>query len=260
MIPEGQSLVMQVLNKCGDVLYSQNTGVTLADLDLGTITVSEPPVALALSGTVVDCSNNPVASGWVNVLLEGLNYRIAVTKGSFTMNISRCSAVEANLQVTAGDYGTSQQGSASRFSVTTGTQNLGQLSACGVSTIQSINLSLGSIAYTLTVAPDSIAYFAQGTTMNVDAMSNAGENPYKRISFNIQGVTGTGSYSCPLFDLEVGSEDFMAPAGSPPVQITIASYGPVNGYITGSLSGTLADTVSKINYPLSGSFNILRSN
>ncbi|MDR3712875.1 MAG: hypothetical protein P4L51_08670 [Puia sp.] len=260
MIPEGQIYTVQVLNKCAGVIYSQSTGMVLADLDLGTITVSQSSTALTLTGTVVDCSSNPVASGTVSALLEGLTYRAAVMNGSFTLSISRCSTEQASLQVIAVDNTTSQAGTATTVSVTTGSQDLGQLIACGTNTTQFITLVLGgSSSYSLNYPTDSIQYFAQGTTFNVWGTTRTGITPGKEISFNVQNVTGTGTYSIPIFDFVLSNEDYQNPSASP-VQMTISSYGPVNGFISGTLSGTLVDTVSRVSYPMTGSFNFLRSN
>jgi hypothetical protein len=103
----------------------------LSDLDLGTLIVDMDTAALNLTGTVVDCSNNPVANGFVNVSLEGLNYSTAVSNGAFSLSIVRCSGSTETAVLTAADYGTQQVGKGVSLTVKSGSQDAGQLSACG---------------------------------------------------------------------------------------------------------------------------------
>ncbi|HEX9513395.1 MAG TPA: carboxypeptidase-like regulatory domain-containing protein [Puia sp.] len=261
IIPKGQTLLFQVLSSCGTLLYGQNVGPVLTDEDLGNPTVDVSNGTVVLNGTVVDCSNNPVVNGYVNAYIDGLNYRSGVTNGAFTLNISRCSVAPAQAQLTAGDYGTSQQGNASTISVTTGSQNAGQLSACGVSLTQFINVTFNGNTYSVTAPPDSVTYYyqSQPSASYFTGNSATGVTPHLRFSFQIPNLTGTGAYSTNSFDMGVGSRTFWPLSGTS-IQYSVTAYGAVNGFITGNLSGTLQDTVSRVSYPMTGNFKVKRTN
>ncbi|MBK7410804.1 MAG: hypothetical protein IPJ40_23765 [Saprospirales bacterium] len=73
-IPAGEALVLEILDLCGEVVYTENIGpfsadVVLADLILPSSAFTNMPVNI--SGTLVDCDGNPVPNGYVKVMLGG---------------------------------------------------------------------------------------------------------------------------------------------------------------------------------------------
>ena len=131
LLPKGQNLLMQVMTECGTMIGGFNVGPAVADVNLGTVTVNIQNAELTLTGTVVNCSNNPVGSGYVSVVLDGLNYRAAVANGFFTLPISRCFLSTDPVQLLAVDLSDNQQSTVTTISADTGTVNVGQLTACG---------------------------------------------------------------------------------------------------------------------------------
>ena len=131
VLPKGQEFVLQAMTECGGLLGGINVGPTLSDLSLGSITVSPTNAAeLILKGTVANCSNNLVDSGYVNVLVDGLNHRAAVTKGAFMLPINRCYATTVQVKLTAVDLTNQTTGSTVTISALSDTVRTGQLSAC----------------------------------------------------------------------------------------------------------------------------------
>ena len=258
LIPQGETLIFQVLSQCGSVLFGENVGPALGDQDLGTITVTLNATTLTLTGTVVDCSNSPVASGFVNAYIEGLNYRAAVTAGAFTLSFVRCSNSTVPVELTAGDYGTSQQGATSQVSVSSGSQDVGQLSACGVTLDQFMHVTVNGTTYNVTAPPDSIRYYNQGGYASFDGYT-VGSTSYTRVDFTLQNLTGTGTYPALYFDMS-NANLYYTQQSSDPIQCSVSAYGSVNGFITGNFSGTLMDSVTKATYPMSGSFKVKRTN
>jgi len=130
LIPKGQTLVMLVETECGTVLGGMNVGPAVGDQDLGSVKVTISEIALRLSGTVVNCSNAPVDSGYVSIRVDGLNYRATVTKGAFTMPVSRCFTTTIPVQMQAFDFQTQQGGVSGTITASNGKVDAGQLSAC----------------------------------------------------------------------------------------------------------------------------------
>jgi hypothetical protein len=129
-IPKGQSLVMEVVTECGNRVGGMNVGPALQDVDLKTLTVNMTTSDLTLSGKVVNCSANPVDSGMVNIIVDGLDYRAIVTKGTFTLPITRCYNTTVPIQLTPTDLTAQQTGSASTITAGNGKIDAGQLSTC----------------------------------------------------------------------------------------------------------------------------------
>ena len=261
LIPKGQTLVMQVVTECGNMLGGINIGPALADQDLGTVTVTVDMTGLVLTGTVVDCSNNPVDSGYVNVLLDGLVHRAMVVKGAFTLPVSRCFSSSVPVQLTAVDLLAQQTGAMSTITAASGTINVGQLSACGNPFNQFITCNVNGVNYSWTDAPDLFNYQASngsiGTTPvvwdNILAKSTDGS---RYVTLTTQNMNAAGQYQTDI-TISVPGANF---AYATTIQWNVTNYGPVGGYVTGTLSGNIRDTVTQKTYPLTGSTKVIRAN
>ena len=248
LIPKGQSLVMQVVTECGTVLGGINVGPALADQNLGTVVITVPQDDLTLTGTVVDCSSNPVDSGYVNVLVDGLVYRAALSKGAFTLPIARCYNTTVPITLTAYDLAAQQTGASTTISGSVGTVNAGQLSACGVTFSEFVSLNINGANYTITNPPDAFTYTINGFN------ATSGAN-YITLYNSSADFTGTGQYPSFLTlywqNLNYGYNTS--------VQTTVTAFGAVGGYMTGTISGNIMDSSTQQTYPVTGSFKVQRT-
>jgi hypothetical protein len=231
LIPKGEHLLMQVLAECGAFVGGVNVGPALTDENLGTVTVNIVNARLTITGNVMDCSNSPVDSGYVNALVDGLNYRATVSGGTFTLPVDRCYQSSASVQLVAGDLSTGQTGTVTTITADTGTVSAGTLTACSNVVVNPyINFTLESVPYNLSAPANTVAelgnygFSATGTTPSV--------------YMYIEGLNGPGGYS--------GGSDstFIVLSGATyagPVTYTIGTYGPIGGYIQGSFAGTLVN-------------------
>jgi protocatechuate 3,4-dioxygenase beta subunit len=252
LIPKGEQLLMQVLAECGGFVGGANVGPALTDQDLGTVTVNMVDAKLTITGNVVDCSNNPVDSGYVNVLVDGLDYRAVVTNGTFSLPVNRCYQANASVQLIAEDLATSQTSTVTTITADTGTVSAGTLTACSmVVNNPYIDFTLGANAYNLTPATNTISQYGTGYT----GISATGNLP--NIYLSIQGMNGIGGYSGGIDSAFVGlsGANYMGP-----VTYNVTSYGPVASYIQGSFTGTLTNYVNaQDQQTIRGTFNILRT-
>lgn len=259
MIPQGGTYSLQVLNMCAGALYSKDLGTINANQDLGTITVTVPG-QLVLQGTAVDCFNNPVASGYVLATVDGMNYAGTVTNGAFTVTANRCGTTATTVQLFAGDFGAVQRGSAGSFTVTNGTVNVGQLSACGTSLDQYLALQYNNTTLTFSFPPDSSSYNVDPSNVNsIWLTSRWNSGPERQIYFSFTNPGGvTGTFPAKYFSVINGNSMYLS-QGTP--QVTISSYGNAGGYVQGTISGTLVDSLNKsLVYPATGNFRLKRQN
>lgn len=252
LIPKGQALLMEVMTECGEFIGGVNVGPAVADVSLGTVTVNLTHAELTLTGTAVDCNNNPVDSGFVSALVDGLNYRGSLSNGTFTLPISRCYLSTVSVQVLAVDDSTGQQSNVVTLTADTGTINVGQLSACSVVTpSQYVNFTVGGNAYNLTTPQSNFAYnyFAFTSTTYMGASSGN-----TSLVMSIVGLTGAGSYT--------DSVSFTA-SGTiyvGPITYTVTAYGPVDSYVQGTFTGpVVTETSPQVPSTLTGSFSIQRT-
>lgn len=236
LIPKGASLVMQVLSECGTLIGGVNVGPALQDMNLGTVSVSIENAELTVTGNVVDCSNNPIDSGYVNVLVDGLDYQALVSKGAFSLPIHRCFAGNTPVQLVAGDFGTAEVSITTTITADSGTLNVGTLSACSapIAGPEYIRFTLKGINYNLIPPAATLEEFNYSSNVN----DIEGVNLPTEIDLRLDGVNGTGTFSGGLDSvyLGIGTQE-VSYVG--PITYTIAAFGPIGTPIQGSFTGTV---------------------
>jgi hypothetical protein len=259
LIPKGQSLQLKAINTCGDVFFGVNVGPALGDQELGTLTVSDDRAILTLTGTVVNCNGAAVDSGYIHAIVDGLQYRADVVKGAFSLAMPRCGSEGTDAKLVAGDYKSLQQSNTISVPVTTGSINAGKLSACGSDINQYFNITFKGQTYNMTVAPDSVCYGGNPNTAYI-FLADQNYNSYG-LSYIwwIHGneFTGVGTYLTSGY-LTINGVYYTHPAhddSSP--KCTIKTFGAVNEFITGSISGEYKDSTNTW-FPLTCDFKVKR--
>jgi hypothetical protein len=256
LLPKGEHVIMQVLSDCGNFIGGANVGPALSDQDLGTVVVNIVHGELTLTGNVEDCNNNPVDSGYVNVLMDGLDYRAVVRNGKFNLPVNRCYSSNAPVQVLAMDMTTAESSTVTTITADTGIVNAGTLSACTVAPPppQFLNFTLGANSYSLTAPADNISAETHGSP----TARMTGYQTSLNIEMFLGDLIAPGNYSGG-FDscyLNVGNTSFYGP-----VSYTISAYGPIGAYLQGSFTGLLLNENDGTDQEqISGTFNLLRAN
>jgi len=262
LIPKGQTLLMRVVNQCGTLIGGVNVGPALADENLGTVTVIVAHAELTLTGTVVDCNNNPVDSGFVNAIVDGLNYRAAVRQGTFTLPVSRCLISSGSVPMLAMDLNSGQQSTVTNVTADTGTVNAGQLTACtGGSgsgsgsgsgnpgaTAQYITYTLANIPYILVSPNNTIGYNFDAST-SISEIS--GDNTF---DLDISQLTGTGTYANVSVNVVAATGTYTGT-----VSTTITTFGAIGSYIKGTFTGPVSSSGGPAQ-TINGSFQVQRAN
>jgi hypothetical protein len=257
LIPKGLSMVMQVVTACGNVLAGVNVGPALADQDLGTVGVTISFADVTLTGKVVNCSGNPVDSGSVTALIDGLNYSALVKKGVFTLPVSRCFSNSVQIRLTAVDYNSLQQGSPATMTISTGDVDAGVLSACGISIDQFMNLTYRGTDYNFTSPPDSILY--DNHTMANSVVFIAWRPVGAANDASVLLVVKNNLLTPGVYPIHQAALDSSVNGGKygNDLILTVTGAGPVGGYITGTFAGNLRDSTGA--YPVTGALRVKRT-
>jgi hypothetical protein len=259
-VPKNEALTLEVLNTCNQAIYTQNVGPFSTNTNLGTITVTLSPVnTLQITGSAVNCSNQPVTSGDVFVYFEGQPYRRPINNGNFSLTITRCSNSTAAVEIVAVDNVANQQSSSAwTGSASTGTINTGPISACGTSTVSFINYSVDGSNYSLNSATpgDSIStYSASGTNQNTTAVFGFRvSQPNMKISFYTQGAA-VGTF--PLQHLSVNQYDSVSIVT--PFNINITTYGAPGQFVEGNFTGQIRESLNNNLHTVSATFRVRRN-
>jgi hypothetical protein len=265
-VPSAVPIEMTVYNKCNTILYTQTIGPFTTATDLGVVTITTPNAAsITVSGTVLKCNNTPVANGYVDFFLEGNGYRAAVSNGNFTITIGRCSDEPVNLNLIAMDTDSSQQGSTTSLSVTSGNYTVNN-KACGVSTEQFINYSFGGKTFSFLPAKDSLEGYRYENTTSINGSrkgrinSSADSANYQYTSFNFTGNEAPGVYtmSTGTFILSKGIPSSTEYNMEGSISITINEYGSSGQYVAGTFTGNMKERYTNAVVSGTGSFRIRR--
>ncbi len=263
-IPSNETLEMSLYNKCDTQIFSKVIGPFTSTTNLGAVSITVPAQSsVVISGTVVNCAGQSVDSGYVNLLLEGSNYRGIINKGQFSVMADRCSNTPASAQLYAVDLKAIQQSAAVALLVGNANSNAGQLSVCGVLTNEYINYTINNVQYILTSPLDTVsASFLSASNTNIRVLaSSQPPQPNRFVYFTFSGA-GQAPGTYPLSYLNIYSRGGGDYARVGNINVNITEYGGVGQFIAGNFGGNLKDSInpSTILYPFNLSFRIRRRN
>ena len=260
LVPKNEALTLEVMNTCNQAIYTQNVGPFSSNTNLGTITVTIPPVnTLQITGSAVNCSNQPVTNGSALVYFEGQLYARPINNGNFSLTITRCSNSTGAIEIITVDNAANQQ-SATPWtgSASTGTVNAGTISACGTSTVSYINYTVDGSNFSISTAVpgDSItAWFASGTNQQYLSVSGFRiSQPNEHINFNTQ-ANAVGTF--PLLYLTVNQYDSVTVVA--PFNINITTWGAPGQFIEGNFTGQIRELANNNLHNVSATFRVRRN-
>jgi hypothetical protein len=251
------TLSFSVVDNCGTNLVTKSEGPFTSDQDLGTITVTiNPTQMVTVHGTVVDCNNSPVTSGFASITLDGLNYGASVTNGNFSAAILRCASGPDSVLITVGNYTTQLQSLPQQFPVSGSDLNTGNLATCGGSFSQFINFTFNGTSYNITVPPDSIYLSPNAGYTFITGFEGIWTTPgYSEISLvipdNLTGNTAT------TLNVSIGTS-WYSNTLQQSVSCNVTEFDPSGGYIQGTFSGNISKDTTGALLPITGSFKVKR--
>jgi hypothetical protein len=242
-IPANRPLILNVLTSCETEAYSHPFNAAASDIDLGTITGNLGQGMVTISGSVVDCNDQPVVNGYVQVYDNGFYNRTNIVNGTFSFTGIACT--NNPVSYVAIDQNTNQQSIPQTVSLTPGVNDLGTLSACGTLTVGSISITIDGFTTVMPEPTDKLQAFFTGQSGWTSIVKI--NSPSFNFQFDGLATTGTGHMIYDLFsDLFPGGRAF-APA---PLAVNITEYNLQGGFIAGSFSGLMLD------FPANGIHNV----
>ncbi|MFT3911678.1 MAG: carboxypeptidase-like regulatory domain-containing protein [Ferruginibacter sp.] len=135
LVPGAQELVMIVLGNsytCTTPLYTQTIGPFTTTTSITVTANITTTQSLTITGTAVDCSNNPIQNGTA-IIYAGLYnyYNTTIVNGEYSVTMSSCNNFDT-VNVTVIDYTNSSQGNSGSVSVSGGgTVTVPPINVCG---------------------------------------------------------------------------------------------------------------------------------
>lgn len=260
LVPKNESLLLEIFNNCNQPIYSQNIGPYSSNTNLGTITVTIPPMNyLQITGSAVNCSNQPVTNGTAMIYFDGHSYNRPISNGNFSLNVTRCTNGNEAVEVIAVDNASNQQSSTWSGTSSSGSINVGLLSACGTSSVSVVNYTLDGTSYSLSSAnPGDSIFVTTGTATSqpvtfISALKIA--QPNINVDFYTQGGA-VGTF--PVMFMTANQYDDSSIVLVTPFNVTFTTYGAVGQFIEGSFTGQFREILNNNLHNVSANFRVRR--
>jgi len=262
------ALVLEIYNTCGSpvLVYSQNFTTGTADVDLGTL-ITNLPQQVLLSGTAVNCSNAPITNGYVILSVEyapnsTTRYQIPINNGNFDFAIVACANMFSNY--VAIDEDAHQQGTTQTITLVPGTNNLGNLIACGTSTLSFIDYAVdGGSTIHLSEPLDTMfsSYSYNGGLNSGGSVATIGsiQNLQPDLQFTWFGLNTLGNTHTvnDLWSISFAGVSHRARIPVP-LELTFTEFGEIGGFIAGSFSGNVENWDDSSAHTITCSFRVRR--
>ena len=244
-VPANTNLILEVFssNTCGSAAVSQNFSTTTADVNLGNISI--PAANLGnLVGNVISCTATPVTSGYVIINQGGVLYRYPISStGTFTAQVTICPS-NTTATILAEDLNNSQQSTPQTITLVAGNNNVGTLTACGVSIAEFINYTINGTPYALSTNSVFVQNIlgGAGTTLPATALQQiyaSGVNTQSiqaSLTFTNQGIALNSVQELRSFQAQQLSDSSSI---TTPINVNITEYGAVGEFIAGNFTGNL---------------------
>ncbi len=263
LVPSNETLLLEVMNDCGNSIYSQNIGPFTQNTDMGTITVTASVSSLlTIKGRVLNCSGAAVSNGVAIISYDGWpRYVSTNNSGDFSLAIIRCAGAPSTCDITAVDNTAQQQATVNGIIITTPITDAGNITACGTSAAQYINYTLDGTNYSITSAavPDSLMGFTyqQGTSLYQTSIMGYQFSNNKNINFSFSSTTAApGTYPLTGISVQnVGSGVIISPSN-----VVLTNFPSVSGgFYEGNFSGSFRDSLNTSPvHTVNGSFRVRR--
>ena len=221
---------------CGTPVFSTNLTTINRDTTFGSLSISNL-IKANVSGSIVDCNNNPVTSGSVIVQKDNINYQYAInSNGTFNFSIPVCNATDPEpVTIIAEDNSTLQTGDPVSISLNNGSNSVGTLKACtNNSSLEFMNFTVDSAHYSLASPVDTFSESVEPGTnwTGISGQDISGSVP--SVFFYLTGTVAVGSPDVSIDEFDIGSNyGRYGDSTTPPPIVNITEYGPVGGYIGG---------------------------
>ena len=259
LVPKNEPLLLEVFSNCNQPVYSQNIGPYSSNTNLGTITVTIPPINyLQITGSAVNCSNQPVINGNAMIYYDGHLYNKPISNGNFSLTVTRCSNSNATVEVVAVDNIGNEQSSIWSGTASSGTVSTGTLSACGTSSVSFFNYTLDGTNYSLSTATADSFFVSTGNATSQPAtliMAFKKNQPNINIDFYTQGGA-VGTF--PVMFMTANQYGDSSITLVTPFNVTFTSYGVVGQFIEGSFTGQFREILNNNLHNVSATFRVRR--
>ena len=239
-------------SNCGDAIHTQQIGPFTDDTTLDPINIDPSTVvdnSMTITGTLVDCDNNPVTNGYAKIKLGWAEYYAYTTDGTIDYTFTHCGTA-TDVEITAVDLDAFTQSDATSFTASS-TVDFGELQAC-ISLAQYIIYDYDGTTFTLTESVSLFDSLGTGTGYHYLYGSDASQN-----SFSLEAIIdGPGTFDVIAFYFSTSNGTFVTGTD---MTVTVDQYSAVIGETnSGTFTGSIDDPNGGGILPITGSWKAIR--
>ena len=250
IVPANDNLTLEVWFDCGAglvLLSSQNIGMLSVNTSLPVTSVVSVGTTVSVSGSVVDCSYNAVANGYISYDGGKVAY---LSGGNF--NILACSGLSLDIQ--GFDLDNLTESGVSTYTLAGASLNVGQLLACNALT-EYIQWDVNGLDF---LASNNFFFYEQGSYAGFSA------NTPNNFDMSFQTFSGVGTYLWDNSGAVYSNAEGIGNVSSGSITINITQFGNNPGdLIEGNFSGSIMATDSTgggtlVSQSISGNIHFFR--
>ena len=259
-VPNNAQLLLEVFGNggCNVASYSQTFTTTNVNVSLGAIIISTATPLSIISGTVTNCSNSPVTSGFI-IIKDGFAFSRHALSNTGTYSVMRlfCGNTSNNITIIGEDVAAAQQSNATVYPIAAGNNSIPTIQACGVSIQQFVNFTINASLYNYTPPSDTLMLYGAGTNNYMIAISTYASLSGGTIKFTTAGIAQGSTQNLISFTpMQIPQFSTI----NTPINVNITEYGAIGQYLAGNFSGVLtAPPPTNTVYNVTCNFRIQRT-
>lgn len=244
LVPANENLILEILDECGAIIYSQNIGPFSQNTNLGNITVGNSTSSVVtIKGTLINCNNTPISNGYALISYDNMiRYASASSNGDFSISFVTCSAIQSGFDIFGVDALSMEQGPTVKITVGSTEINAGNIFACGTTVSEYIKFNLDGTEHNLinSSGRDSFAVYTYPGVPPLFTTYVLGSQFGTYINFEFNHNQATGIF--PMTRLNVSNSNNCVIIK--PFDVNVTNYPQnVGEFYEGNFSGQFADSL-----------------
>ncbi|WP_165395968.1 hypothetical protein [Flavobacterium sp. J27] len=254
LIPANETLTMNVLDNCGNVINTSQIGPFSSNTVLPNIILTAGMVQqTSVEGTLIQCNNAAVTDGYVLLHYGNQTLVADVTNGSFSFNTLVCSSNDT-FTLEAYDYTNLQTSGEIAYTFTTPVTNIGNLIAC-TAVNEYITYQIDNDPVVYLIGSISAGYSPNGLSISIQGNGTTTGGFYLWGNNNVPGIYTTSTYQ-----IEGGDFNYIGQQTTNTVSFNLSNFGTVGTYIDMTFSGTYEDSTTNVTHSITGVIHVIRDN
>lgn len=237
--------------ECGNAIYSQSIGPFTADVTLDDINILASTIQANythVTGTIVDCDNNPITNGYAKIKIGTAQYYAYTTDGSIDFTVLNCVGV-TTIEIAAFDSDAAKQSETASFTFANDL-DFGTLQACE-QLDEFIIYEYDGVS--ISILENVAIYDSLGNGTGAQFLYGDGTNEYMSLSTNEGGL---GTFPAVGFWTSQFGNNPTGIIGND-IMVTYTQYSTVvGGTVAGTFDGNVETQTGLI--PVTGSFKAKR--